>query len=96
MTDQAQDFQVSVGQAVQVTDEVGKVHDGLVTAVHGYPSEAAAREAGLTSPYYKPSINAVFVTGDGTKNDPYGRQIERLSSLQHRDTATAHGRFYEV
>lgn len=95
MTDQVE-FEVRVGQAVRVTDELGKVHDGLVTTIHGYPSEAAAREAGLTSPYFKPSINSVFVTDDATKNDPYGRQIERLSSLQHRDTATAQGRFYEV
>jgi hypothetical protein len=30
-----------------------------------------------------PCINVAFVTSDEGKRDPYGQQIERLSSLQH-------------
>lgn len=41
-------------------------------------------------------INAVFLSSDPAKRDPYGQQMERLSSLQHKSALTAPGgRFYE-
>lgn len=63
---------VKVGDAVIVVDEQRQRHHGLVTEVHG--------QFGGT---YVPCINAAFVTSDPAKRDPYGLQIERLSSLQH-------------
>jgi hypothetical protein len=69
-----------VGDPVMVTNEVGVVHHGIVTAVHG-----------------PQCINAVYVSADDTKNDPYGRQLERLSSLAEKGSmgAAPRGRFYE-
>lgn len=63
---------VAVGDPIVVVDEHYQRHTGLVTAVHG--------EFGGD---YVPCINAVWVSGDDTKRDPYGRQLERTSSLQH-------------
>lgn len=60
------------GDPVKVVDENRVEHVGLVTTVHG--------GFGGT---YAPSINAVYVSADPGKTDPYGRQVERLSSLQH-------------
>lgn len=63
---------VVVGNPVRVVDETYGEHIGLVTCVHGT----------FTSTFV-PCINVVYVSGDPDKRDPYGRQIERLSSLQH-------------
>ncbi len=67
---------VAVGDPVRVVGENYAEHIALVTAVHGKFSEPA--DAG-----YVPCINVIFVSADEAKNDPYGRQTERLSSLQH-------------
>jgi hypothetical protein len=63
---------VVVGSPVRVVDEQYNEHTGLVTCVHGQFSEG-----------FTPCINVVYVSGDKTKTDPYGRQVERMSSLQH-------------
>lgn len=63
---------VAAGDAVKVVDEVYGEHVGLVTCVHGQFTES-----------FVPCINVVFVSSDPAKRDPYGQQIERLSSLQH-------------
>jgi len=63
---------IQAGDAVRVVDEQYGAHVGLVTTVHGTFGGA-----------FVPSINAVFVTSDATKRDPYGLQVERLSSLSH-------------
>ena len=71
---------MEIGDVVKVTDEHGKVHNGLVTAVHG-PA----------------CINTVFISDDPTKRDPYGHQLERLSSLQAKSEHTApNGRYFET
>jgi len=59
------------GDVVRVVDELYVEHLGLVTAVHGQFGE------------YVPCVNAVYVSSDETRRDPYGQQVERLSSLQH-------------
>lgn len=72
---------IKVGQAVCLLDEVGTEHVGLVTAVHG-PSATSA-------------LNVLYITDDPTKRDPYGQQVERLSSISHRDNAGgAAGRYW--
>jgi len=65
--------EVGVGDPVVVVDEQYREHVGLVTCVHGAFSDS-----------YVPCINVVFVSKDPDKRDPYGAQVERLSSLQHR------------
>ncbi len=58
---------------VVVVDERYQRHDALVTAVHGT----------FGNGNLPPCINVAYVSGDPTKRDPYGQQIERMSSLQH-------------
>lgn len=64
---------VKVGDPVKVVDEEYAEHVGLVTAVHGSFDRADS----------VPLINTIYVSGDSAKHDPYGRQVERLSSLGH-------------
>jgi hypothetical protein len=62
---------VEVGDPVRVVDETYGEHVGLVTCVHGRFGD------------YVPCINVVYVSSDPAKRDPYGAQVERMSSLQH-------------
>lgn len=41
-------------------------------------------------------INTVFASPDPSKQDVYGRQLERLDSLQRKDEHTANGRYFEA
>lgn len=77
---------LQIGDAVKLKDESGEDHDALVTAIHGVETDQ-----------WMPLINAVYVTSDKSKYDPYGAQLERLSSLSHRDHPHApRGRYYWV
>ena len=51
-------------------------------------------DALVTAVHGPECINAIYVSKDATKHDQYGRQIERLSSLQKKSQYTAHGRYY--
>jgi len=70
-----------VGDVLVVTDELGVEHDALVTIYFGYDRADGA-------------LNCVFVSNDVDKTDPYGRQLERLSSVSRQSDNTAHGRFW--
>jgi len=85
-----------IGQAIEVSDEHRVIHHGLVTAIHavGIVDGVATWEDDAP---YSPSINAVFVSDDPAKRDPYGHQLERLSSVQHESgvqTMPVPGRFW--
>jgi hypothetical protein len=69
---------VGVGDVVRIVDEHYVEHVGLVTTVHGEFGKEYT--PGVT---WVPCINAVYVSKDASKRDPYGNQLERLSSLQH-------------
>lgn len=69
---------VTVGDAVRIRDEKYVDHVGLVTAVHG----EFGKEYTPGVPFV-PCINVVYVSADAAKHDPYGQQLERMSSLQH-------------
>lgn len=73
----------AVGTTVVYVDEVGVSHDALITAVWG---QSLGENA----------INVVYVSGDNTQHDPYGRQIARASSVSADGPHTAHGRFYRL
>jgi len=63
---------VAPGGPVKVVTEDYVECDALVTAVHGsFGGE------------FVPCINVAYVSPDPAKRDPYGQQIERMSSLQH-------------
>lgn len=65
-----------VGQAVLIVNEVYEERHALVTAVHGVGYQSGDE-------FIPPLINAVYVSSDSSKRDPYGQQLERLSSLNH-------------
>jgi hypothetical protein len=72
-----------IGQHVVFTDAHGMGHPALLTAVHGTATSG-----------WNPAVNLVFVTEDTSKTDPYGRQIERHTSVVHRMQQSAHGMFW--
>jgi len=64
------------GDAVKIVNETYEEHEALVTAVHGVGYEVNGK-------FNLPSINCVYVSSDKAKHDPYGQQLERLSSCVH-------------
>lgn len=69
--------------------EVGAVVD-FVDA-HAEPHRAL-----VTAWWSDTCINVVFVSGDEAKRDDYGRQIERTTSLPHKNTnGMAHGMYWK-
>lgn len=102
---------VGIGDIVRYFDEFGKDHAALVTAVHGkfYETDVYTQEecdemskqynsdySGLVGkPHTVPSLNVVCITKDEDKTDSYGRQIFRPTSVVHRSSQAAAGRFWE-
>lgn len=61
--------------------------------------DAARAALEVDAPFQPSCINVVYVSGDATKNDPYGRQVERMSSLSPESQVqgmTVPGRFYRL
>ena len=75
---------VKQGQAVKVVDEIGVLHDGLVTANWGNDDRPST------------CVNVVYVSKDPNKRDTYGQQKEHLSSCSHRDSTPAPGRYWFI
>lgn len=76
--DQTQVEPIAPGDVVQVVTEDYEQRAALVTCVHGEFREGQA----------PPCINVVYVSSDPTKRDPYGHQLERMSSLMHQSAVT--------
>lgn len=73
----------AVGQVVVYVDEHSVSHDALITSVWG---EKVGENA----------INVIYVSGDNSQHDQYGRQIARATSVSFEGPHTAHGRFYRL
>lgn len=81
----------SIGCRVIFFDSQRRPHEAIVSNwFHGGPDgqTVAERQAdfdarGVTSPMSMPCCNVVWVSGDPTKQDPYGRQTERATSQSH-------------
>jgi DNA/RNA endonuclease YhcR with UshA esterase domain len=54
------------------------------------------RDALVTAVHGPWCINLIYVSGDTARNDTYGRQIERESSVSIQSEYTAHGRFFRL
>ena len=90
--------ELKVGEAVEFVDSVGQSHSALVTEVHGVYGHSCGtckRQDGSDYDAGQPSVNLLWVSGDETKRDGHGRQIERESSVVFRDHQGAHGMFWE-
>jgi hypothetical protein len=74
-------YKPEVGETILYADEVGRAHHALVTAYWGGDRPDGA-------------LNCVYVSSDSEKSDPYGRQIERASSVSRQSEHTAHGRYW--
>ena len=79
--------QPHVGDVVVFTDSVGVDHNALVTAVFGDAQVCESEHYPTGKMLFMPCLNAVWVSGDERKQDPYGRQIER----DHTSIVHAHG-----
>ncbi len=66
---------VAVGDSVKVVTEDYEERTALVTCVHGEFRNGQV-----------PCINVVYVSSDPAKRDPYGQQLERMSSLLHANS----------
>lgn len=80
-----------IGCRVIFFDSRRVAHEALVTNwFHGGPDGQtvdevmqAAKERGVTSPFWMPCCNVVIVADDKAKEDPYGRQLERFTSVSY-------------
>jgi hypothetical protein len=79
------DRKLEVGSSIIYVDAHAKEHNALVTVVW---SAMSGQEG-------EPGCNLVFVSGDDSKTDPYGRQIERSTSVVHRSKQPAHGNYWD-
>lgn len=78
---------VEVGQHVLYVDELSKPRPALLTAVW--------RSTGAYMPHSRvPGVNLVVVSDDEKKDDPYGRQIERVTSVVHVTNQPAPGWYW--
>lgn len=73
-----EDREFHVGDRVIFTDSHCEDHNALVTVVW-----SPVQDNGC--------CNLVYVSGDESKTDPYGRQIERVTSIVHKDHNGAPG-----
>jgi|ERR671914_57236 hypothetical protein len=78
---------VKIGDAVIFVDRYGRRRSALVTAVWG-------QYATPQSP--APGVNVVLVSDDPAKDDSYGRQIERETSVVHQSNQVAHGNYWRT
>lgn len=81
--------QLEIGSQVVYTDKHFVDRVALVTAIWGSPNwREHCIEPGQAN---VPCINLVYVSGDPTKDDPYGRQLERSTSVVHASSHPAGG-----
>lgn len=74
---------MKIGDAVMFVDEHSVEHPALLTQVWVDPQH---RE--------QSAVNLVFVAGDETKTDQYGRQTLHATSVPHRTRTSAPGYFW--
>ena len=53
-----------------------------------------AHNALVTTVWSPEMVNVVFVSGDDSRQDSYGRQTERATSLPHKSQSTVHGYYW--
>lgn len=80
---------LEVGSSVVFTDKHFVDRVALVTAIWGSPNWRKDVETHGTDSL--PCINLIFVSGDSAKDDPYGRQMERETSVVHATSSSAGG-----
>lgn len=74
-----------IGDHVVYVDSRGRTRDALVTAIH---------EGMKPEPGAQPGVNVVLVSDDEAREDSYGRQVERETSVVHEASQPAHGNYW--
>ena len=92
--------QIKVGDPIEFVDQQGRSHAALVTEVHGTYGHSCGTlpkhdEEGETVWGGHPPINVLYVTKEEGKRDSWGAQIERSSSVVHREHQGASGLYWE-
>jgi len=72
----------TIGQGVVFVDEHGVRRAAVVT--HVFAGMAGTADG----------VNVVIVSDDAQRSDPYGRQIERRTSVTHLSGQPAHGYYW--
>lgn len=92
---------VKIGDVVTYVDTKGKLHDALITAVHGVTKELKEKFPDYYSDWtdemienQKPAITCVFVSSDPDRTDGFGRQIERAASVVYQASQPAWGNYW--
>jgi len=81
--------QPHVGDHVLYTDARGGDRNAIVICVFGDVEQEGS------SPYGSmPGVNVVMANSDPECDDPYGRQIERETSVVHKTDQPAHGCYW--
>ena len=80
-------------------DPKGRKHAAIVTAWWGAPNasydgEIMGTMSETLPPGSKPGCNLVYVATEIDKKDPYGRQIERATSVVHKSRQAAPANFW--
>ena len=73
-------------------DEARKANIGDVVVWHD--SKGVAHNALVTCVWTPTCINLVVISSDGSKEDCYGRQIERHTSQSHASVNNVHGYYW--
>lgn len=76
--------QLDIGDTVIYVDPQRVAHNALVTTV--WPQMAGGGG--------EPGCNLLYVHEDPARDDPYGRQIERATSVVHKSWQPAGGNFW--
>ena len=77
---------MKIGDHVLYVDALSRPRHALVTAGWNQP--------GYTPTTPEPGLNLVLVSHDEAKDDPYGRQIERETSVVHVSNQPAPGAYW--
>jgi len=78
----------NVGDVVVYHDTSGVGHTAFVTCYHGQVDEAGEYTGRIGC------VNLVFVSSDENRQDGYGRQIERFSSISYVADWYVHGNYW--
>ena len=83
------------GQPIRFVDPQGAHHDALVTRWWCWNGERyTIPDAAWVQANGEPGCNLVYVTSDKSKEDPYGLQLERATSVTHQTKQAAPGNFW--
>lgn len=77
-----------VGDVVVYHDSTGKAHNALITCYFGCV-DGEGKLIDVMS-----CANLVFVSADARRKDECGRQIERVTSIEHGSQKSVHGVYW--